>query len=94
MMSLIDMMIFETKKTISNYENKKKDKGVKIKKIFFVGGLVSMPGFVDYFREKMEIETEIGNALSRVVIPEKLKPLAGNLGSTFAVSIGLAMRKV
>lgn len=91
MISLIDMMVFETKKTITNYETLKNK---KIERVFLVGGLTGMPDFVNYFKEKLGREVFFGNALSRVIYPEPLKLIAKELSSTLAISLGLAMREM
>ena len=89
MVSLIDMMVFETKKTITNYEVAKNR---KIGHILLVGGLTNMPSFVEYFQGKLGREVYLGNSLSRVQYPAGLNPIAKEIASTFAISIGLAMR--
>ncbi len=90
MTSLIDMMVFETKKTIANYEESKKE---KIANIVLVGGLTNMPGFGDYFKEKIGRDVVIGDPFSRVVYPKELDSLMPELRSTLAIAIGLAMRE-
>ncbi|PIR41269.1 MAG: hypothetical protein COV31_02590 [Candidatus Yanofskybacteria bacterium CG10_big_fil_rev_8_21_14_0_10_46_23] len=91
MLSLIDMMVFETRKTISSYESEKK---LTVPKILLVGGLSNMPGFADYFRKKIGITVEVGNPFSRVVTPKELGPITQELGTIFAVATGLAMREI
>jgi type IV pilus assembly protein PilM len=91
MSSLIDMMVFETKKTIHNYEEVKKN---KITKIVLVGGLANMPNFPNYFGAKLGMPLILGNALARVVLPDELNKLRGELNSTFSIAIGLAMREI
>ncbi|MEX1064193.1 MAG: type IV pilus assembly protein PilM [Candidatus Paceibacterota bacterium] len=91
MSSLIDMMAFETKKTIHNYEDLKQ---VKISKIMLVGGLANMPNFANYFGQKLGMEITLGNSLARVVVPSGIENLHAELNSTFAISIGLAEREV
>lgn len=90
MISLIDMMVFETRKTIANYEESKKE---KITNIILVGGLTNMPGLSNYFQEKLDRDVIIGNPFARVIYPEELEPLMPELKSTFATAIGLAMRE-
>lgn len=90
MISLIDMMVFETRKTITNYETAKNS---KVERILLTGGLTNMPNFVNYFKDKIGRDAYIGNALSRVMYPEGLTPIAKDISSNFAVSIGLAMRE-
>ncbi len=91
MSSLLDMMVFETKKTIHNYEDLKK---TKVNKVILVGGLANMPSFVNYFGQKLETEVSIGNSFARVVLPPKLENLKTELNATFAIAVGLAMREV
>lgn len=91
MLSLLDMMVFETKKTISTYEN---NKGIKVQKIVLAGGVANMPNFLDYFKEKTGLEIIIGNPFARVAYPKELAPLVPALGPTFAIAVGLAMREV
>lgn len=91
MISLIDMMAFETNKTIHNYEDQKK---TKIAKILLVGGLGNMLDFTQYFATKLGREVSPGNSLARVVIPPQLESLRSEINSTFVVSLGLAMREI
>jgi type IV pilus assembly protein PilM len=91
MSSLIDMMALETKKTIKNYEDMKQ---TKVTKVILVGGLVNMPNFSNYFGAKLSTPVVLGNPLARVVLPEGMDRLKGELSFTFAISIGLAMREI
>lgn len=91
MKSLIDMMVFETKKTITNFEETKNQ---KISRIILVGGLTNMPNFTNYFQQKLGRNIYLGNALARVVYPQTLSSLTQEIASIFSVSIGLAMREV
>lgn len=91
MVSLIDMMVFETQKTISNYEDSKKE---KIAGVILVGGLSNMPGLGDYFKEKIGREVTVGNPFSRISYPGELDPIMPELSSTLTVALGLAMREV
>ena len=91
MVSLIDMMVFETKKTISNYEGAKKQ---KISRVLLVGGLTNMPSFVDYFKQKLNMDVYGANAFARIIYPEQLKPVIQELANTFSIAAGLAMRDI
>jgi len=91
MKSLVDMMVFETRKTITNYEEAKNK---KISRVLLVGGLSNMPNFANYFQQKLGREVFIGNALARVVYPQALSSVMQELSSTFAVATGLAMREI
>lgn len=91
MSSLVDMMAFETRKTMNSYEN---SNGEKVARVLLVGGVVNMPNFLNYFKQKLGQEVFAGNALARVIHPQGLAPVANELSSTFAVAIGLAMRDI
>ena len=91
MRSLIDMMVFETRKTITNYEETRDQ---KISRVLLVGGLTNMPNFANYFQQKLGREVFIGNALARVVYPQTLTSVTQELASIFSVAIGLAMREI
>lgn len=91
MKSLVDMMVFETRKTMTNYEETKNQ---KISRVLLVGGLANMPNFANYFQQKLEREVFIGNAFARIVYPQTLSSVTQELSSTFAVATGLAMREI
>ena len=91
MVSLIDMMAFETKKTINNYEGLKNQ---KVSRVLLVGGLINMPSFVTYFKQKLNMEIYGANAFARIIYPESLKPVIQELANTFSVAAGLAMRDI
>lgn len=91
MLSLIDMMVFETKKTISTYET---SKNIKIQKVILVGGLANMPNFLNYFKNKLGLEVSLGNPFARLVYPKEISALTNELGPVFAIAIGLAMRGI
>jgi len=91
MVSLIDMMVFETKKTINNYEGLKNQ---KISRVLLVGGLTNMPSFVSYFKQKLNMDIYGANAFARIIYPESLKPVIQELANTFSIATGLAMRDV
>lgn len=91
MVSLIDMMVFETKKTISNYEGLKNQ---KILRVLLVGGLTNMPSFISYFKQKLNMDVYGANAFARIVYPESLKPVIQELANTFSIATGLAMRDI
>lgn len=89
MLSLLDMMIFETKKTISAYET---SKNTKVSKVILAGGLANMPKFLDYFKNKSGLETSLGNPFARLIYPQGITSLTAELGPVFSLAIGLAMR--
>ena len=91
MVSLVDMMIFETKKTISTFEESKNQ---KVDRVILVGGIVNMPNFSDYFRVRLGREVYVGNVFSRIVHPQELTPIVQELSNNFSIAAGLAMREI
>ena len=89
--SLLDMMVFETKKTVNSYEEKTK---IKVAKVILSGGLANMPGLVEFFKEKISLETSIGNSFARVIYPKELENVIKSLSPILAVACGLAMREI
>lgn len=89
--SLVDMMAFETQKTISNYEQSKKQ---KVSRIMLVGGMANMPNFLTYLKSKINREVMVGNAFARVVYPQSLSSNIQELSNAFSVAVGLAMREI
>ena len=91
MSSLLDMMAFETKKTMHNYED---SRNVKIGKVILVGGLANMPNFINYFSQKLGSPVIAGNPLARVITPPGLEKLHPEISASFPIAIGLAMREI
>lgn len=91
MSSLVDMMVFEAKKTISNYES---SQNIKVSKVLLVGGLSNMPHFMEYFKKKLNMEVYGANAFARVVYPQQLSSVIQELANAFAIATGLAMREI
>lgn len=91
MSSLLDMMAFETKKTIHTYEEAKH---IEIKKVILIGGLANMPNFANYFSQKLGFEVTLGGPLARVITPPGLEKLHPELNASFAIAVGLAMREI
>jgi Tfp pilus assembly PilM family ATPase len=90
MQSLVDMMLFETKKTISGYEESHK---IRVPRAVVIGGLANMPGLADYFKQRLERDVLVGNVFARVVHPPELAPIISTLSNTFAIAVGAAMRE-
>lgn len=91
MISSLDLIVFETKKTIHNYEDLKHS---KISSVLVTGGLSNMANFVDYFSAKLGLSVLSGNPLSRVIVKQELTPLKSEMNSVLAVALGLAMREI
>jgi type IV pilus assembly protein PilM len=91
MSSLVDMMAFEARKTITNFED---TTGQKVSQIVLTGGLTNMPNFTEYFKNRMGREVYSGSVFSRVMFNKDLEPAINELSGIFSVALGLAMRDI
>ena len=89
MLPLVDMMVFETRKTIESFERARNQ---RISRVVVVGGLANMPGLTGYLKLKIDRDILVGNVLARLVYPTELAPLVQTLSNTFSIAIGAAMR--
>ncbi len=89
LLSLVDMMVFETKKTIESYEQ---SRGSRISRVVLIGGLANMPGLTQYVKQRIDRDVLVGNVFARLVYPEELTPLVQALSNTLAIAVGAAMR--
>ena len=88
--SVLNMVIFEIKKIVDSYQSKYKR---KVEKCILVGGGIQVPGFVEYFINKLGLEVSLGDPFARVIYPPLLKPVLKKLGPSLTVAVGLAMRE-
>jgi type IV pilus assembly protein PilM len=87
---LVDMMLFETKKTVSGYEEGNK---VRVPRVVLIGGVSNMPGLASHFKQKLDRDVLVGNVFARVIHPPELAPIISSLSNTFAIAVGAAMRE-
>ncbi|MDP2638853.1 MAG: type IV pilus assembly protein PilM [Candidatus Azambacteria bacterium] len=88
---LLDNIINATQKIIDTHFSKTKK---KVEKLVIYGGVSKMPGFADYFHERLKLDTIIGNPFSRISYPEKLKPAIDEIGHEFTIALGLALKSM
>jgi type IV pilus assembly protein PilM len=89
-MPLVDMMTFETNKTIESFEQ---SHNTRISRVVLIGGVANMPGFAQYVKQRVPRDVLIGNVFARLVYPQELTPLLQPLNNTLAIAIGCAMRE-
>ena len=66
----------------------------KIEKLITYGGAAKMPGFSQYLRDHLKMDVVSGNPFSRIVYPDKLKPMIEEVGHEFTIAIGLALKAI
>lgn len=89
MLSLIDLIVFETRRTVQSYEQAQ---STKVSRIVLLGGLANMPGLPGYLKQKIDRDVLVGNVFARLLYPQELAPLVQALSNTLAIAVGSAMR--
>jgi len=88
----ISPIINEIKYSFDLFQGRK-DAGV-VEKIILTGGSSVLPGLIDYLNEILQIKVYVGDPWARIIYPVELKSILQELGPSFAVSVGLAMREI
>lgn len=89
LLPLIDLILREIKRIFNNfYQQEKKE----IEKVIIAGGTALLPGLKEYCQESLNKEVEIGNPFSNLFYPPILEKTLEEMGPSFAIATGLALR--
>lgn len=91
MTPLIEILLAEIERAINAY-NRKTER--RIEKINLTGGGSRLKGLIDYTAKRFGMETIQGNPFTRVTYPAFMQPILKDIGSTFPVAVGLALREI
>ncbi|MEK7071906.1 MAG: type IV pilus assembly protein PilM [Patescibacteria group bacterium] len=86
---LIDSILRETERISNNFlqsENK------EVAKFIIAGGVALIPGIKEYFQEHSHKETEIANPFLNIYCPPILEKTLKEMGPSYAIATGLALR--
>ncbi len=89
---VLDLVVGELRRIATAYKEKNKDG--KIDAIILSGGTSKMVGIKDYFAHALGEEVRIGNPWRGITVSSEVAPLTKDLGASFAVALGLALRGV
>lgn len=90
---IFDVITDEIKRSIAFYNSHHKDD--KVKRVVVCGGTASLPGAIVYIASSLDLEVELGNPWSRVLIPERFpRQELEESGPSFAVAVGLALKQI
>jgi len=87
----IERIINETRRVIARYESEGPE---KINKIFLTGGGSSLKGITESFTTAFSIPVVRANPFSKVAYPAFLEETLKEAGPSFAVAIGIALRRL
>lgn len=90
MKPLVDNLIEETKKSISFYQEKNKDRNVE--KVIITGGTSALPELPMYLANNIGVTVEIGNPWQNVSYPAEIQQQLAGLALNYATALGLALR--
>lgn len=90
MSPFLDVIIGEAKRAKYNFE---KDYKTRIERIILAGGGSNLKGIENYFNREFQLPAFRVNSLQKVNYNPNLEPLAKDIGSAFAVALGLAIRE-
>ncbi len=80
--------MFEIKRIIESYQKKYSK---KVDKCILAGGGSRIADFENYLSNKVGLDVSLGSPFARMVYPQELKPILGQMGFSLAVAVGSAM---
>lgn len=87
---VLELVASESRRILSAFMEK--NKGVRIDGIILSGGTSKMQGIEEYFSRSLEMPVTLGNPWKRIIVSDDKLPLTLELGASFSVAIGLALR--
>ena len=87
----LEPILSEAASTILSYE---RTHNQTMNKIIFIGGGVSLRGFLDHARARFSCDVSLGNPFKKVEAPVFLDSILSTTGPEFAIALGLALKKL
>ncbi len=91
-MPVLELIVSESQRIINAY--KEKNKGAKIEALILSGGTSKMKGMEEYFTRLLHEKVHLGNPWRGIVVDTAAIPFTEELGSSFSVVLGLALRGI
>ncbi len=88
---LLESLFSEIERFISMY-NRRAER--KVQKIILTGGGSNLKGLVEFAASRFGIEIARGNPFAKIVSPPFMQPLLREIGPSFSVAAGLALREI
>ncbi len=91
LMPAINLMVQESDRIFRNFN---RNTGKNIERIVVSGGMVFMPGFMEYFARQFGnmARTEVANAFNALSFSPKLKTALEKMSPAFSIAVGLALK--
>ncbi|MFA5247763.1 MAG: type IV pilus assembly protein PilM [Patescibacteria group bacterium] len=84
-------IVEEVRYLINVFQNKSED---KIEKVILSGGSAMLPNLAPFMSEKLNMNVVVGDPWARVFCQPELKPILSEIGPSFSVAIGSALREL
>ena len=88
---LVDEMFSEAHRVLLNYQ-KRYRKTVDV--VILTGGGAGLKGVAEHAQRALEVQVEIADPFAKLVTPAFLESVLSDVGPEFAVSVGVALRKL
>lgn len=89
---VLELIAGESLRILNSYREKNRD--VKIDQVIISGGTSRMKGVTEYFTNTIGINAIAGNPWRRIGYDNELTKMIEDIGSSFSVAIGLALRGI
>lgn len=89
---VLELISGECLRILSSYREKNKES--RIDAVIVSGGTAKMKGVDQYFSNALGIKAMVANPWRRITFDEKLTPFVNELGASYSVAIGLALRGI
>jgi len=84
-----DLMAIEINRLAQSFSQAEQK---EVSKVILSGGMALLPGLKEYLANSLQKEVEIANPFSDIVFPPILEQTLKNLGPSYAVAVGMALR--
>lgn len=89
--TVLDSIVNEAEKIMVTY---RRQYGRAVETLLLAGGSASLRGLDRYFTERFGVPATRANPFQNLHVPEELNPVLAEIGPSFAVAVGLALRNV
>jgi type IV pilus assembly protein PilM len=89
LLPLVDVILKEVEKISQNFYQ---TEGKEIQKIILAGASTSLPGLREYFQNYFKKEIETANPFSSLFYPPILEETLKEMGNSYAIAVGVALR--
>jgi type IV pilus assembly protein PilM len=89
---VLEMIAGESRRILTAYKDKRD--GIIIDGVILSGGSAKMKGLEEYFSRSLGYPVTMGNPWRRILCDENVRPMIEQLGTSYSVALGLALRGV